>query len=170
MEHRFINDGKLDRAPLIAELRSFLDLLLSKMRLDVQYDIKEFPGAAGDEAERAEVLVNFHGHDQELLLQQHAELLGAIEYLAHRCLQLDPHFYDHVQFDSGDYRATRLEELKLSAKVAAQRVVETRQEFRFNPMSARERRVIHLVLKDVKGVRTSSEGAGDHRQVVIFPA
>ncbi len=170
MQHRHIKDGKLDRAPLIAELRAFLNLLVSKMRLDVNYDIKEFPGAAGEEAEHAEVLVNFRGRDQELLLLQHAELLSAIEYLAHRCLQLDPHFYDHVQFDCADYRATRLEELKLSAKVAAQRVLETRQEFRFNPMSARERRVIHLVLKDVKGVRTSSDGAGDHRQVVIYPA
>ena len=102
--------------------------------------------------------------------QANAELLTAIEYLAHRCLRLNPHFYDHVQFDSGGYRATRLEELKLSAKVAAQRVIETRQEFRFNPMSARERRVIHLVLQGVPGVRTSSEGTGDHRQVVIFPA
>jgi spoIIIJ-associated protein len=170
MEHRFIQDGKLDRAPLIAELRSFMNLLFAQMRLDVQFDIKEFPGAAGEEVEQPEVLVTFRGRDQELLLQQHAELLTAVEYLAHRCLHLDPHFYDHVQFDCGGYRATRLEELKLSAKVAAQRVIETRQEFRFNPMSARERRVIHLVLQNVSGVRTSSEGAGDHRQVVIFPA
>lgn len=170
MEHRFIKDGKLDRGPLVAELRSFLNLLLGKMRLEVQYEIKEFAAAAGEEAEHAEVLVNFHGRDQELLLQQHAELLSSIEYLTHRCLRLDPHFYDHVQFDSGGYRATRLEELKLSAKVAAQRVVETRQPFQFNPMSARERRVVHLALKGLAGVRTLSEGAGDHRHVVIHPA
>ena len=169
MEHRFIKDGKLDRAPLTAELRSFLNLLIAQMRLDVQFEIKEFSGAV-EGVEQPEILVNFRGHDQEILLQQHAELLTAIEYLAHRCLRLNPHFYDHVQFDCGGYRATRLDELKLSAKVAAQRVIETRQEFRFNPMSARERRVIHLVLQDVKGVRTASEGAGDHRAVVIFPA
>ncbi|MBI1749483.1 MAG: single-stranded DNA-binding protein [Acidobacteria bacterium] len=169
MEHQFIKDGKLDRGPLLAELRSFLNLMLAKMRLEVQYEIKEFEAAAG-EVEHPEVLVNFRGRDQELLLQQHAELLTAIEYLTHRCLRLDPHFYDHVQFDSGDYRATRLEELKLSAKVAAQRVVETKQPFRLNPMSARERRVVHLVLKGVPGVRTSSEDAGDHRHVVIHPA
>ncbi len=170
MEHRFIKDGKLDRAPLVAELRNFVGLLVSKMRLDVHFEVKEVPGTAGEGVEQPEVLVTFHGRDQEVLLQQHAELLTAIEYLAHRCLHLDPHSYDHVQFDSGGYRATRLEELKLSAKVAAQRVIETRQEFRFNPMSARERRVIHLVLQNVSGVRTSSEGAGDHRQVVIHPA
>jgi spoIIIJ-associated protein len=169
MQHRFIKDGKLDHAPLIAELRSFLTLLLSQMRLDVQYEIRESASHEGEEAEQAEVLVNFRGRDQELLLEHHAELLGAVEYLAHRCLHLDPHFYDHVQFDCADYRATHLAELQLSAKVAAQRVVETRQEFPFNPMSARERRVIHLTLKDVKGVRTASEGAGDHRYVVIYP-
>jgi len=61
MEHRFIKDGKLDRAPLIAELRSFMNLLLAQMRLDVQFDIKEFPGTAGDEVEQPEVLVTFRG-------------------------------------------------------------------------------------------------------------
>jgi len=54
--------------------------------------------------------------------------------------------------------------------VAAGRVRETQQPFKFNPMSARERRIIHLVLKDQPGIRTTSEGAGEERQVVIFPA
>jgi predicted RNA-binding protein Jag len=37
-------------------------------------------------------------------------------------------------------------------------------------MAARERRILHLVLKEEPGVRTSSEGAGEERQVVVFPA
>jgi len=64
----------------------------------------------------------------------------------------------------------RLEELKLSARVAAQRVREKGQAFRFNPMSSRERRIIHLELNGAAGVRTVSEGVGDHRQLVIYPA
>ena len=67
-------------------------------------------------------------------------------------------------------RDSRLAELRLSAEVAAQRVRETRVPFRFNPMAPRERRIIHLVLKDQPGVRTSSEGVGDERHVVILPA
>ena len=47
---------------------------------------------------------------------------------------------------------------------------QTHEPFRFNPMGARERRIIHLALKDQPGVRTSSEGQGEMRQVVIFPA
>jgi spoIIIJ-associated protein len=37
-------------------------------------------------------------------------------------------------------------------------------------MTARDRRIIHLALKDRQGVRTTSEGEGEMRQVVIFPA
>jgi predicted RNA-binding protein Jag len=37
-------------------------------------------------------------------------------------------------------------------------------------MSSRERRIVHLALKDLPGVRTESVGMGEERQVVIHPA
>lgn len=164
-------DGKIDRAALTGELRRFLDLVLARTRLELAYEIRLRDSAAAEDAvESPEVEVVFRGRDQDLLLEHNAELLQALEYIALRWLRLDPHFYDHVRFDSGDYRALRIEELKLSARVAAERVRETRQPFRFNPMSSRERRIIHLVLKDQPGVRTASEGVGEHRQVIVYPA
>ncbi len=170
MPQAFVQDGKVDREALAAELRRFLDLVLARTRLELAYDIHLTDPTAGADIENPEVLAVFRGRDQDLLLERNAELLKALEYLALRWLRLDPHYYDRVRFDSGDYRALRLEELKLSARVAAGRVRETRQPFRFNPMSARERRVIHLVLKDEPGVRTASEGVGEQRQVIVYPA
>src|SRR5713226_6075807 len=170
MPQAFVQDGKVDREALAAELRRFLDLVLARTRLELAYDIHLTDPTAGADIENPEVLAVFRGRDQDLLLERNAELLKALEYLGLRWLRLDPHYYDRVRFDSGDYRALRLEELKLSARVAAARVRETRQPFRFNPLSARERRIIHLVLKDQPGVRTASEGAGDDRQVVVYPA
>ncbi len=123
-------------------------------------------GASGDK----DIVVAFRGADQDFLLERNAELLLALEHVAHRWLHLDPRLHDRVRFDCGDYRAARLEELKLSARVAAQRVRETGQPFRFNPMSPRERRLIHLELNGAQGVRTASEGAGDRRQLVVYPA
>jgi spoIIIJ-associated protein len=122
-----------------------------------------------DEFERPEIVVVFDGPDKELLLERGAELLLALEYLAVRSLKLEPPFFDRIRFDSGDFRSLRIAELMLSAKVAAQRVRETKQPFRLNPMAPRERRIVHLALKDLQGIRTTSEGIGEERQVVILP-
>ena len=165
---RFIRDGKLEREELAAELRRFLDRVLAGSKLELHYKI-HFEKPA-DDLERAELHVIFDGRDQELLLAHGAELLGALEYLTLRCAGLDPQYFDHVRFDSGNYRALRIEELKLSAQVAAQRVRETHQPFKFNPMSSRERRIIHLALQDQPGVRTASEGLGEQRHLVVHPA
>jgi spoIIIJ-associated protein len=179
MPHRFFTNGRLEVEPLTVELERFLGLVIQQMKLDVRYEIRAAspaaagpgPGAGhGASPGNPEVHVVFHGRDDALLLERNAELLLTIEYLALRCLHLDPQAHDYVHFDCAEFRATRLAELKLSAQVAAQRVREMHQPFRMNPMSARERRVIHLTLQSEPGVRTGSEGDGDRRQVVIYPA
>jgi spoIIIJ-associated protein len=157
---------KLDTARTIEQLKEFLALTIREMNLSVEYETSSTAGGA----EEAEVSVDLRGADQDLLLERNAELLLALEHIAHRWLRLDPRMHDRVRFDCGGYRASRLDELKLSARVAAQRVRETGQRFEFNPMSSRERRVVHLELNGAPGVRTISEGSGDHRHLVIYPA
>jgi len=161
---------RLDREQTSAALAQCLDELLPKTRLDLSYQIRQEPEVAAPGYEHPEVSVDFSGADQELLLQHNAELLKALEYIALRWIRLDPQLFDRVRFDSGSYRALRIEELRLSAHVAAERVRETKAPFRFNAMSARERRIVHLVLQEEAGVRTASEGDGEERQVVVYPA
>jgi len=156
-------EPRLDRERAMAELARFVELATREMHLDIEHKISP----AGEDGD---ITVLFRGPDEGLLLERNAELLLALEHIAHRWLRLDPRLHDRVRFDCGDYRATRLEELKLSARVAAQRVRETGQSFRFNPMSSRERRIIHLELNGAPGVRTISEGSGERRQLVIYPA
>jgi spoIIIJ-associated protein len=159
----------LDGERAASELKRFLDSALREMHLALNYQIVS-PQSEGNATDGGSLVIAFEGADQDLLLERNAELLLALEHLAHRWLRLDPRLHDRVRFDCGDYRATRLDELKLSARVAAQRVRETGQPFRFNPMSSRERRIIHLELSGAAGVRTASEGSGDRRQLVIYPA
>ncbi len=172
---------------MIPRLKTFLDLALREMALSMRYEISTEAEDGGDEPRRAQdedaapqrasatpaeagVLVRFSGEDEDILLAHNGELLLALEYLAHRWLHLPPAFHDAVRFECGDFRATRLEELKLSARVAAQRVRETGQPFPFNPMPSRDRRTIHLELSGAAGVRTMSEGSGDRRHIVVYPA
>jgi spoIIIJ-associated protein len=152
------SEARLDRERAIAELQRYLDLAVREMGLEISFEIST-PATVGGGADDKDVLVAFGG----------AELLLALEHVGHRWLRLDPRLHDRVRFDCGEYRAQRLDELKLSARVAAQRVRETGQVFRFNPMSPRERRLIHLELSGAQGVRTMSEGVGDRRQLVVYP-
>lgn len=163
------NEARLDRARAIEQLKRLLDVAIGEMHLAIEYEISSSGGGSAV-PEEADVVIAFHGADEPLLLERNAELLLAIEHIAHRWLRLDPRLHDRVRFDCGNYRAVRLEELKLSARVAAQRVRETGQPFRFNPMSSRERRIVHLELSGAPGVRTISEGAGDRRHLVIYSA
>ena len=161
-------DGKLDRAAVQAGLQNCLDTMIRLGQFDLRFRIS-LPEVAAAEIDSPEVLVEFDGTDRELLLEHGAELLKALEYVAVRWLRLDPKMHDRVRFDCGHYRADRLLELKVSAQVAADRVRETHQPFRFNAMSARERRIVHLVLQGQPGIRTASEGVGEDRQLVVFP-
>jgi len=165
-----IVDGKLDHAAVGAELRRCVDLVLQKARFQLTYEIRALGPAAAKELENPEIIVEFKGRDQDLLLEHNGELLLALEHVALRCLWLDPQFYGRIRFDAAGYRGIRIQELKLSAHVAAERVRDTHAPFRFNAMSSRERRILHLVLKEEPGVRSESEGSGEDRQVVVYPA
>jgi spoIIIJ-associated protein len=154
----------------VSELRRYLDTILRAGRFHLSYRIQLQQPAARQERGNPEIVVQLSGPDSDLLLERSAELLQALEHIAVRWLRLDRELHDRVQFDCGTYHADRLAELQLSAQVAAERVRESRAPFRFNPMTARDRRIIHLALQGQAGVRTSSEGAGPQRRVVVLPA
>jgi spoIIIJ-associated protein len=170
----YVREGRFDRQAAMTALGQWLEAILPKTGFALRHQIRGESSGPQDSAEpgfeQPEITVVFSGPDEALLLEHGAELLLALEYLAVRGLRLDPPYFDRIRFDAADYRAGRIAELKMTARLAAERVVESRQAFRLNPMAARERRIVHLVLKDFPGIRTSSEGDGEQRQVVIFPA
>jgi predicted RNA-binding protein Jag len=169
MPEPFAAPDRLDGERAAGELTRFLALALGSIGLELSYRIETL-APAPDDLEKVEMLVFFEGPDLDLLLERGGELLLALEYLAVRFLKLPPGGYDRVRFEAAGFRAGRIEELRLSARVAAERVLASRQPFRFQPMAARERRILHLTLREIAGVRSESEGAGDDRRVVVHPA
>jgi spoIIIJ-associated protein len=169
MAFRYYTGEKFEAEAFAEDLTPLVRSILEKARLALRCQVLTGEAAASD-GSGAAVAVLFEGQDTELLLEHNAELLLALEHLMMRALRLDPRAHELVRFDAADFRATRLAELRLSAQVAAQRVRELGQPFPMSPMSPRERRVIHLTLNNEKGVRTASEGEGERRRVVIYPA
>ena len=170
----FIKDGQLDRVAAADALRKFLEETVRtagfQLKVNVSVVAPKGEDCAAGTGHDEEVIADLDGRDKELLLERGAELLRALEHLAFRALRLEPAFHEKIHLDCGGYRALRFEELRMTARVAAERVQSSKQPFRLNPMSSRERRIVHLALKDMPGIRTESVGVGEERQVVIHAA
>jgi len=170
MTKELVREGKLDRAAAADALREFLERIVRASKLELRVSVRTAEPSSGMEEGEAEVFADLDGRDKEILTARGGEVLKALEHLAFRALGLEPTFHEKFHLDCGGYRALRFEELRMTARVAAERVQTSRQPFRLNPMSSRERRIVHLALKDFPGVRTESVGMGEERQVVIHPA
>lgn len=151
------------------KLSQFLDPVLSRSGFEVSYELTE-GHSAHPEVENPEVVVKFAGPDVDLLLANRAELLLALEHLSMEALRVPPEDHALISFDANDHRLLRIEELRMSAMAAAEKVKRSRVPFHFNPMTSRERRIIHLALRDEKDLRSESVGVGPHRAVVVVPA
>jgi spoIIIJ-associated protein len=152
------------RAPIESLLREIIRH--GRFRLDFTFHP---PSASGDDGEAPEIVVEFSGPDSDLLVEAHAELLNAIEYVVLRAVRMEESLYSKIWFDCQDWRRLRVEELKLMAQVAADRVQETGSPFSLSPMNSRERRIVHLALHGRPEVLTESDGRGPERRVVIRP-
>lgn len=151
------------------KLKDFLEPILREAEFDLSFELRT-PENRHPEVENPEVTVVFSGTDVELLLANRAELLLALEHLSMEALRLPSEDHSLISFDANDYRLLRVEELRMSALAAAEKVKRTRVPFHFNPMTSRERRVIHLALREEKELRSESVGVGPGRAVVVIPA
>ncbi|MBI2818726.1 MAG: single-stranded DNA-binding protein [Acidobacteria bacterium] len=146
-----------------SQLDDFLGSLLRAGRFHLKFLIQAGRG------DGPEVLVEMDGEDADLLLAHGGEMLAALEHLAAKFLHLSVEEQSLLSFDCHDYKTLHEEELRLMAATAAERVARSSSPFSLNPMNSRDRRIIHLALKDHPSVRTESEGNGPGRKVVIYP-
>jgi spoIIIJ-associated protein len=160
-----------DKVAAANKINTFLMAVVTHGGLRLKYRITVDPPLPENrDWEKPEILVDFAGPDSGMLLDRGGELLRALELLALEMLRLPSGEHEKVCFDCRNHRSIRIQELRMAANVAAEKVRRTGTPYEFTPMSSRERRIVHLALKDIPGVRTESVGVGEQRQVVIHPA
>jgi len=164
-----VKEKKYKIEELRPRVEPFLRKVFDKAGLDLTFEFAEGE-PPHPEIENPELLVQFGGRDLDLLLANRGELLLAVEQLSMEALRIPSEDHEKICFDANDYRMLRIEELRLSALTAADRVKSSHSPFRFGPMTSRERRIIHLALRNEPAVRSESSGMGSRRQVTIYPA
>lgn len=159
-----------DKVAAANKINTFLQAVVTYGGLRLKYRIVVDPPLPENrDWEKPEILVDFAGPDASLLLDRGGELLRALELLALEMLRLPSGEHEKVCFDCQNHRSQRIQELRAAANVAAEKVRKTGTPYTFSPMSSRERRIVHLALRDEADLRTESEGEGMRRCLVVYP-
>ena len=151
----------VDEGDQAAEVRDVLEHILDAIGVRAEIEIDE------DEERMTATLV---GRELGLVIGKHGQTIDAIQYLANAVVwrgRGDER--KAVVVDAAGYRARREEALASIADRSAERAVSTARSVELEPMTAVERKVVHVHLKDYAGVVTRSEGTEPNRFVVIDP-
>ena len=138
----------------------FLESVFEMTGLQLRVKVKQ--AVSGD-------VLDIEGHDAELLQAQTGELLEALQHLINQVFGRSLDAGERLVCDVHGFRATRESELQAMANLAANRVRQSGVAFTFEPMSANERRIIHLTLADSPDLSTESIGEGAERKLRISP-
>jgi spoIIIJ-associated protein len=121
------------------------------------------------EGDEGEIILDVVGADLALLIGRHGRTLDALQTLVAAITNRELGFRYPVIVDVEGYRHRRRQKIEDIARRAADRASRQRVPIRLRPMTAYERRVVHVVLRDDRRVTTGSEGEDPFRVVVISP-
>jgi spoIIIJ-associated protein len=151
-----------DDSEAAADARGLAQRIMDAIGVEGRADVRE-----DDDA----ITVTFSGADVALLIGRHGQMIDAVQYLmnaiSHRTYGAER---KEVVVDAAGYRERRRATLESLAIRTAREVIETGDRVELEPMTAVERKVVHLRLKEFEGVQTASEGTEPNRYVVVLPA
>lgn len=145
----------------VQEIEAFCRDLIACMKLDLTAECLDEGGI---------INIDLKGPDRTSLLSNGALLLNSIEYLLNKAFRRGKEESPGIMLDSDKYRQHRELELKLLAQMASQKVISSSKPLSLQPMVPRERKIIHIALAGIEGVRSQSEGEGETRSITIYPS
>jgi spoIIIJ-associated protein len=150
-----------DDTDLASEVRGLVTRIVDGIGVAARIDLVE---------EDDVITVSCTGPDLGMLIGRHGQTIDAVQYLANAIMwRRHPDDRKEVVVDAAGYRDRRRATLESLALRSADRVLADGEAVELEPMTAVERKVVHLRLKELDGVETTSEGTEPNRFVVIRP-
>jgi spoIIIJ-associated protein len=149
-----------DESDVATAVRELVDQVTTAIGIQCRIEIEETDDT---------VTASCTGPDLGLLIGKHGQTIDAIQYLANAIVYR--RFAEHrsIVVDAAGYRDRRQATLDALAVRSAERAIATQEPVELEPMTAVERKVVHLRLQDFPGVETTSEGTEPSRFVVVKP-
>jgi spoIIIJ-associated protein len=121
-------------------------------------------------ASQESIEIEIKGDGSGILIGRHGQTLDALEYLVNRVIARRIRDAVPIVLETESYRARRRDQLHRMALAMGEKAKRQHQAVKLDPMPPRDRRIVHLALKDDPLISTRSSGEGFMRAVEIVPA
>ena len=143
-----------------ASIKNYLNEISSLMGLEVSFEssIKE-----------KQINIKMYSNNNAILIGKNGQTLSALTTIVKQFVYNQIGLYPYINLDVENYKDKQIYYLEKLAKNIAREVRNTKQEVVMENMNSYERRIVHNVLTDFKGVITESEGEEPNRHVIVKP-
>jgi len=149
--------------------QNVLEKLLELMEIPATIAVSDEFTVVDEDGDTASVGLNIEGEDLGILIGRRGQTMASLQHIVRIIISHQTQVRMPIVLDVEGYKQRRCEGLRALAMRLADQVSTRGMPFAMEPMSAFERRVIHLALIDHPDVSTESTGLGDARKVVISP-
>lgn len=142
------------------EIKIFLKDLLNKMDIDVTFE---------SSIREKQITIKMYSDNNAILIGKNGQTLSALSTIVKQYIYNQIGQYPYINLDVENYKDKQVMHLERLAKNIAREVRNTKQPVTMENMNSYERRIVHNVLTNFKGVITESEGEEPNRHVVVKP-
>ena len=149
--------------------KNILETLLGLMDISASVTFSAEFTAEEEDSTVSSVGLNIEGEDLGILIGRSGQTMASLQHIVRIIMAHQMQVRIPIVIDVEGYKQRRCENLRTLASRLAEQVKARKIPFTMEPMSAFERRIIHLALADHPDVTTESTGLGEARKVVISP-
>jgi spoIIIJ-associated protein len=155
-----------DHDPVLNTAEAVVSKLIHHLGMKAQVSAHYDDSVSDD---RRTIMVDVRGDNLSALIGRQAETLNAFQYIASLIVGKETQQWVQLTVDVEGFRSRREKQVRQIALRMVEQVVKTGRKAALEPMTASERRVIHIELRGHPAVTTESTGEEPHRKVVILP-
>lgn len=141
-------------------IKEYLNILLTEMGLEVKFE---------SNIRDKQINIKMYSNNNPILIGKNGQTLTALTAVCKAAVFARIGVYPYLNLDASDYKDKQVSHLERLAKNIAREVRNTGREVVMDNMNSYERRIVHNVLTDFKGVTTISEGEEPNRHIIVKP-
>lgn len=140
--------------------KEYLKEVIENLGLEITFEVKKVDDRA---------VIKMYSDNNNILIGRNGNTLKSFETIVKRKIEMETGIYFNISLDVENYKDKKVARLERLAKMTARDVARSKIPVHLENMNPYERRIVHNVLTNFKGVTTKSEGEDPNRHIVISP-